>query len=469
MNTSMRARVGRFVDLTVKWGTLIGLLFFSEYVVSALLKSYRDGGKSLLEITILLVFFIIYIVLLAFLTIFYPSLQNLLDNMFGHARVPEADRSTKHEEGNIMPLSIHLISIFCLMLIIIHAIFPEYAIDNITLALIIMILIPRLAPSIIMIIPGLARYLKSIKILGIELEIREKIEHLEGSIIISEGIETVQQIEELARVSPEISEVAVIQSRDTLPEWPASTRQDLLRTDPTLALASLRIEIEKKLKKIARQEDIFINRKSLAVILKGLYTNEIISSSIYSTLRSVIDICNKAVHAEKVDHSAASRIIDIGESALLYLSSIQYKPAYPVDRWEFLWFRYTQISEKPWGDFISRSYVDGIDFDYDWKEGIVENSGLSNNVAFRASRTLQLDAGRYTFLLGADDGIRLYVRNSDFTVTYVERDEWRDQQWSEFRNGPLDLPAGDYKILIEWYEHYVAARAQFKIVKEDSE
>lgn len=146
----------------------------------------------------------------------------------------------------------------------------------------------------------------------------------------------------------------------------------------------------------------------------------------------------------------------------------QFEPSYPVDRWEFSWFRYTGVIEKPWGDFISLSYKNEIDFDDNWKKGIVSNSGLSNNVAFKASRTLPLDAGRYTFLIGADDGIKLYVYNNDFTETYVEMDEWRDQTWSEFRHIPVDLPAGDYKILIEWYERYGAARARFNIAKEGS-
>lgn len=139
------------------------------------------------------------------------------------------------------------------------------------------------------------------------------------------------------------------------------------------------------------------------------------------------------------------------------------EPSYPNDRWEFLWFRYTEVREKPWGEFITRSYKKEIDFDDNWEDGIVNNSGLSNNVAFKASRTLRLDAGRYTFLIGADDGIRLYVYNNDLTETYVERDEWRDQGWSEFELPPVDLPAGDYKILIEWYENYGDAHASFKL------
>ena len=36
----------------------------------------------------------------------------------------------------------------------------------------------------------------------------------------------------------------------------------------------------------------------------------------------IIDTCNKAVHAEKVEGATASKILDIGESALLYLDSL---------------------------------------------------------------------------------------------------------------------------------------------------
>jgi len=142
------------------------------------------------------------------------------------------------------------------------------------------------------------------------------------------------------------------------------------------------------------------------------------------------------------------------------------EPSFPRDRWEFLWFRYTEDNRNPWGDLIAQTSKIEINFNDDWGTGIVNNSGLSNNVAFKASRTLPLDAGRYTFLIGADDGIRLYVRNNDLTKTYVEMDEWRDQEWSKFENQvPVDLPGGDYKILIEWYEHYVHARVGFKIDK----
>ena len=80
----------RLRDLTIKWASFIGMLFFAEYSVTALLDYYKGGNQSLLEIAFLLIFFIIYSVALASLSMAYPTLQRLLDAMFGDAP-PEKD------------------------------------------------------------------------------------------------------------------------------------------------------------------------------------------------------------------------------------------------------------------------------------------------------------------------------------------------------------------------------------------
>ncbi len=76
----------RLVDLTVKWGSLLAMLFFAEYSVSALLEYYKGGNQSLLEIIFFLGFLIMFSLGFAVLTMFYPTLQKLLDNMFGDSR-----------------------------------------------------------------------------------------------------------------------------------------------------------------------------------------------------------------------------------------------------------------------------------------------------------------------------------------------------------------------------------------------
>lgn len=137
-------------------------------------------------------------------------------------------------------------------------------------------------------------------------------------------------------------------------------------------------------------------------------------------------------------------------------------PVYPEDSWEFLWFRYTQDNKNPWGDIINKSSKTELNFDFNWGEGIVNKSGLSNNVGFVASRTIRItDAGEYTFLIGGDDGIRLQVINDQFN-TVLTFNEWNDQTYSLFEK-TIGLPAGEYKLLLEWYEHYVTAHVSFDI------
>ena len=139
------------------------------------------------------------------------------------------------------------------------------------------------------------------------------------------------------------------------------------------------------------------------------------------------------------------------------------KPSFPSNRWEFLWFRYTEDKRNPWGDLIAQTSKIEINFDEDWGKGIVNDSGLSNNVCFRASRTIRLDEeGTYTFLIGGDDGIRLYVYNDSLTETLLEINGWNDQPYSQFEK-TITLPTGEYKLLLEWYECYNNARASFKL------
>jgi len=43
-------------------------------------------------------------------------------------------------------------------------------------------------------------------------------------------------------------------------------------------------------------------------------------------LNVIIDACNRAVHAEKIDVATASQIVGIGESAVSYIDSLNGKP-----------------------------------------------------------------------------------------------------------------------------------------------
>ena len=190
-------------------------------------------------------------------------------------------------------ISISLSSL-CGILIILHAIYPQYSIDTTTIALIIILVFPWLLP-----------YIKTLKLPGgTELTFRDEI----------------QELEKLA----EKSEI----SRITAPSPPvlsaAPSRSQLCLVDPNLALASLRIEIERKVRDIAGQKGVEIahQRISLRLLLNKLHSSGIIPTSEFKILNLIIDVCNRAVHAEKVNVETASEILDIGESAILYLDSL---------------------------------------------------------------------------------------------------------------------------------------------------
>lgn len=192
-----------------------------------------------------------------------------------------------------------LVSLLCGFLIIIHAVYPQFAIDTTTIALIIILIFPWLLPYI-------HAYIKTIKLPGgTELTFREE----------------VQQLERLSKRS-RISRFPVEEMPPTRPPPVEPTRWALFRVDPNLALASLRIEIERKLREIARQRQLRVERLPLRRVLNTLHSKKVIATSEFKILNLIIDVCNRAVHAEKVDMETTSRILDMGDSALLYLDFI---------------------------------------------------------------------------------------------------------------------------------------------------
>lgn len=88
------------------------------------------------------------------------------------------------------------------------------------------------------------------------------------------------------------------------------------------ALASLRIDIERKLREVAKRKELK-REYCLGTILQELASRKIIGSSERKILEIIIDVCNRAVHAEKVDALTAFKILDLGIWMLSYLDSLQ--------------------------------------------------------------------------------------------------------------------------------------------------
>lgn len=105
--------------------------------------------------------------------------------------------------------------------------------------------------------------------------------------------------------------------------------KSLVITDPVIALAKLRIEIEKVLNKIARLSSKGVKQDknvSIGKMVHDLTTTEVLPPGISGPIREVISICNRAVHGEDIRDSDAKSIIEVGTSLLerLYWHAQEY-------------------------------------------------------------------------------------------------------------------------------------------------
>lgn len=86
----------------------------------------------------------------------------------------------------------------------------------------------------------------------------------------------------------------------------------LAESDPAIALAKVRIELEKVLTRLARMTLIEIEKLPLGTIVQKLSSHEIIKAQAGKSLREVISICNRAIHGEYISEDDAKTIVELG-------------------------------------------------------------------------------------------------------------------------------------------------------------
>jgi hypothetical protein len=93
----------------------------------------------------------------------------------------------------------------------------------------------------------------------------------------------------------------------------------IAQVDPNLALAGLRIEIERRLQTLAQQHDIEFQRQGIGHLMRNLRRAEILSPNEESVLNDLTRLLNEAVHGAAVDQRAAQWAIEIGPELLATL------------------------------------------------------------------------------------------------------------------------------------------------------
>jgi hypothetical protein len=139
---------------------------------------------------------------------------------------------------------------------------------------------------------------------------------------------------------------------------------------------------------------------------------------------------------------------------------------YPRSKWELTWYNYSGDNSEPWNrvnDYIGTTHLEEINFDLDWSDSEVANTGKEDRVGFEARRTLITGERRLTTItIGGDDGTHLSILDNEDNVTFKMPHGWRDQSYTTYTE-EVDLPAGQHRLLLKWYQDHGAARASFNI------
>lgn len=176
------------------------------------------------------------------------------------------------------------ITIAAITIAAIHILLPNLKIDTITLALVIVAVVPWLAPLF-----------KNIELPG--------------------GLKF--EFQELERVKQEAKAAGLID--ETTPQnQTAYTFLDVAETNPEFALAGLRLELEKSLRILAKQEGVgdFKRYGGASFLIRDLHKKEIISNQEKAALADMIGTLNRAIHGQELDHRATQWVIDIGPQIL---------------------------------------------------------------------------------------------------------------------------------------------------------
>lgn len=177
------------------------------------------------------------------------------------------------------------ITIFALVICLIHVAVPNLSIDGITLILLLVAIIPWLTPLIKSVeFPG-----------GLKLEFQD-LERIE------------RELERIKLIKPE--------TKKTIKRKSIYSFQDVSEDNPNLALAGLRIEIERILREIARNKHIDFRKKSAYRLLSNLSNKEIFTVEELRIFSELLGILNKGVHAEEIDKRTFAWAMEVGPEIL---------------------------------------------------------------------------------------------------------------------------------------------------------
>jgi hypothetical protein len=181
-----------------------------------------------------------------------------------------------------------IVTLAALLLALAHLIWPKLAIDAITLGLLAIAVIPWLAPLI-----------KSLELPG------------GWKVELQEMYQVTTRAQSAGLIDPDVGAPT-----------PEHSFQLIADRDPNLALAGLRIEIERRLLRLSEQHQIPLRSRGISQILKELDKRGILTNDQRSVLADLMGLLNSAVHGATVDQAASTWAMEIAPGLLQSLDRL---------------------------------------------------------------------------------------------------------------------------------------------------
>jgi hypothetical protein len=126
-------------------------------------------------------------------------------------------------------------------------------------------------------------------------------------------------------------------------------------------------------------------------------------------------------------------------------------------KWARTWYVYSGNNGSPWSRVLgSGPDESNLNFDNNWGSGTVAYS-WSERIGFVSTRTVNLSAGSWTFTVGGDDGIRLYVDDK------LVINGWKNQAYTTYTYKMSFSSTANHSLRLEWYEYTGNARVSFSL------
>ncbi len=179
------------------------------------------------------------------------------------------------------------VTLGALLLALVHVIWPDLAIDAATLALIVIAILPWITPLV-----------KSLELPG-----GWKVE-----------------FQELQKAASRAETAGLLASAVATPALaPEFAFQTIAERDPNLALAGLRIELEKRLVRLAQSKGLEVRSYGIGQLLRLLTKHNVLTQEEQSALADMVGLLNSAVHGAAVDPRAADWAMSVGPRLLASL------------------------------------------------------------------------------------------------------------------------------------------------------